>query len=77
MWTPTALESSTAGIRPTPSDAGGPAAPVLPILAFDDEEEAIARAQQHPIRATRFINGQSLFTVDLDAPFGGTLRGGS
>ena len=67
--------------------------PVLPVLAYDGEDEAITRANASPFglcsslwtadedrafaladrleAGTTFVNGHSVFNVDLDAPFGG------
>lgn len=72
--------------------------PVLPILTYRDEREAIARANASEFglcsslwtadedrafalaeeieAGTTFINGHSLFCLDLDAPFGGVKSSG-
>jgi acyl-CoA reductase-like NAD-dependent aldehyde dehydrogenase len=72
--------------------------PILPILSYRDETEAIARANALDVglcsslwtadeerafelaeeldAGTTFINGHSLFTLDLDAPFGGVKSSG-
>jgi len=72
--------------------------PVLPVLAYDSEDEAIRRANAGPFglcsslwtadeerafaladrleAGTTFINGHSVFNVDLDAPFGGVKESG-
>jgi acyl-CoA reductase-like NAD-dependent aldehyde dehydrogenase len=72
--------------------------PVLPVLAYDTEDEALARANATPYglcsslwtsdeerafslcdrieAGTTFINGHSVFNVDLDAPFGGVKESG-
>lgn len=72
--------------------------PVLPVLAYDTEDEALDRANSSPFglcsslwtadeerafaladrleAGTTFINGHSVFNVDLDAPFGGVKESG-
>ncbi len=72
--------------------------PVLPVLAYDSEEEALTRANATPFglcsslwtadedrafaladrleAGTTFINGHSVFNIDLNAPFGGVKHSG-
>lgn len=72
--------------------------PVLPIMAFDTDEEAVARANDTEMglassvwsadeerayalgaqleAGSTFINGHSLYTLDVEAPFGGFKHSG-